>query len=83
MFGDGFFLFYLSFVMLIIFSFALPMSMYLIPLPFQLLFCVFMLWRYPYAEPASPWDDVLEEKSWWEKDEEPQEEKPRDEDVLW
>lgn len=78
--GDGFFLFYalIPFIML-------PMWMFMvaIPIPAQIIFGALMLWRSPFQEPRTPWDSVLEEKSWWEKDETPPQTNVKDEDELW
>jgi len=81
-FGDGFFLFYgLIAVLMITFG----MFLIVIPVIAQIIFGAFMLWKYPYREPRTEWDSVLEEKQWWEKDEIPRKtkEKPKDENELW
>ena len=78
--GDGFFLFY-GVLATILISFG--MFMIMIPVAAQIVFGTFMLWKSPYQEPRTPWDSVLEEKQWWEKDQKPKEKKPEDEDVLW
>ena len=82
MFGDGFFIFYILIMLIISYMIGMPIGMFPIPLPFQLLFCVIMLWRYPIAEPTTPWEGI-EHRLWWEKDQEPKEKKPKDEDELW
>jgi len=82
-FGDGFFLSVILIMLIVNYAVGLSMGMYAIPLPFQFLFCAIMLWRYPIAEPTTPWEDMEEHQSWWEKDQEPNVEKPKSEDELW
>jgi hypothetical protein len=68
--------------------------MLMLPLPFQLIFGLLVLWRYPIPEPTTPWKSEEEPKSWWEKPSDSQKEKPVDsearqkkptdnDDVLW
>jgi len=78
--GDGFVLFY---GLLAVFMISFGMYMIMIPVTAQIIIGAFILWRFPYREPRTPWDSVLEEKQWWEKNQEPKEKKPKDEDVLW
>jgi len=57
-----------------------------IPLPFQMLFSLFVLLIFRVPKPADPWKST---KSWWEKEPEDQEEKQEkrpakdDNDMLW
>lgn len=81
-FGDGFFLFYILILLIIYSALGIPFGAFPIPLPCQFLFCIVMLWRYPIPEPTTPWEG-MEHQSWWEKDQEPKEPKPKDEDALW
>jgi len=87
--GDGLFL-----ISTIPYIFLVMMGMLMLPLPFQLIFGLLVLWRYPISEPTAPWKSEEETKSWWEKTSEPQKEKPDDskaeqkkptdnDDVLW
>jgi len=77
--GDAIFL--ISGVPYLLFGFI---GMFMLPLPFQLLFGLLVLWRYPIPEPTAPWKSEEKPISWWEKSSEPQKEKPtKDDDVLW
>jgi len=58
-------------------------SMFMIPLPFQFIFGILVLWRYPIPDPTTPWEGDLEPKSWWEKEPDSQQEKKEAEDELW
>ena len=56
-----------------------------IPLPIQMIVGILILWRSPLPEPVTPWDDVVESKSWWEKSPEARRQMKLDDDddVLW
>jgi hypothetical protein len=88
--GDGYFLF--TALPAIIMPWVLGVSMFMFPLPFQVIFGILMLWRYPIPDPTTPWEDLEEPKSWWDKKSESQQGKPPDEqqqkppddeDKLW
>ncbi len=81
-FGDGVYIFYIPFMLIIAYAFGLHIVMFTIPLPFQFLFCVIVLWRYPIPKPTTPWDKLEKQKSWWEKDQ-TQKKESEDEDELW
>ncbi len=87
--GDGIFL-----IMTIPYILLAMMGMFMLPLPFQLIFGLLVLWRYPISEPTAPWKSEDEPKSWWEKPSDSQKEKPDErkaeqkkptdnDDVLW
>ncbi len=78
--GDAIVLFF-GLTAVLIMSFGMYLIM--IPVAAQIVFGALILWRWPFREPRTPWDSVLEEKQWWEKDQESKEKKPKDEDVLW
>ena len=58
---------------------------FLIPLPFQMIAGILILWRSPLPGPKTPWSKEEEPKSWWEKSSDSdQQKKPTDDDgVLW
>lgn len=78
--GDGYFLIMTLPGLLLSF-----MGMLMSPLPFQLIFGLLVLWRYPLPEPTTPWKSEEKPKSWWEKSPESQQEKKStdDDDKLW
>ena len=82
---DGDALFLISGIPYLLFSF---MGMVMSPLPFQLIFGLLVLWRYPLPEPTTPWKSEEKPKSRWDKDSDPPQEKQDkptkdDNDVLW
>ncbi len=82
-FGDGIYIFYFLFVLINPFRFGLFTLIYPIPLSFQFLFCVVVLWRYPIPKPTTPWDGMKESEAWLEEDLEPKEEELRNEDTSY
>jgi len=82
-FGEGIYMFYLLLMVIMTFASGLITIVLPIPIPFQFLFCSIVLWRYPIPKPTTPWDGKEKSKSWWEKGQEPKEEKLRKEDELW
>ncbi len=78
--GDGLFLFVGILFLFIGFGYS---GMFMIPLPFQVIFGFLVLWRFPIPEPTTPWEGTSEQKSWWDKTPKPQQEKSKDEDELW
>jgi len=81
--GDGVFLIMYSPYLIVSIMFG---SFYylIIPLPFQMIVGLVILWRRPLPIPTTPWEGVAESKSWWEKDSEPQQKKPaKGDNVLW
>ena len=82
--GDGPFLF--MGIMMAYFSFVSYSDTFHMPLPFQIIFSLFVLLIFRIPKPTDPWKST---KSWWEKEpavqEEKQEKKPAkdDDDVLW
>ena len=78
--GDGYFLIFGIPIFIISLLYASPYLM--IPLPFQLIVTILILFRYPIPEPTTPWDGEEEPKSWWEKTPDSQQKKP-DDDELW
>ena len=81
--GDGLFLF--MGLPTLIFGIMFMSGYFIIPLPIQMIVALLILWRSPLPEPTTPWDDVLESKSWWEKSPEAQRQMKLDDDddVLW
>jgi hypothetical protein len=64
------------------------MGLIMLPLPFQLIFGLLVLWRYPIPEQTTPWKSEEKPKSWWDKDSVPPQEKQEkptkdDNDMLW
>lgn len=80
--GDGI---SLSYALYAVFMITYGMDTRIIPIIAQIIFGAIMVWRFPFQEPRIPWDTVLEEGKWWDKDERsPQEkENPKDKDELW
>lgn len=81
--GDGYYLF--MGVPLIFISMLSGFSYFFIPLPFQVIFGVLVLWKFPIFEPTTPWEsasDDPEPKSWWPKSPDSQQKKP-DDDKVW
>ena len=77
--GDGLFL-----IMTIPYLFLSFMGVFMAPLPFQLIFGLLVLWRYPIPEPTTPWKSEAGPKLWWETSSDSQQKKPSDEDNdLW
>jgi len=81
--GDGLFL-----IMTLPYLLLSFMGILMLPLPFQLIFGLLVLWRYPIPEPTTPWKSEEKPKSWWEKSSDPPQEKQEkptkdDNDVLW
>ena len=54
-----------------------------IPLPFQMIFSILILWKIQGPEPTSPWKDSKKTSSWWKKSTVPPQEKPANDDELW
>ena len=85
--GDGIFLIVALPSLIISFMFG-NFNYFMIPLPFQMIVGLMILWRSPLPIPTTPWESVSEPKSWWEKEPKPPEEKKEkptkdDDDVLW
>ena len=82
--GDGVFLI-VTFPSMILMA-VISGFYFMIPLPFQMIVGILILWRSPLPEPTTPWVSQEEPKSWWEKSPDPQQKKPADdddEDKLW
>ena len=85
--GDGIFLvMYGPFVFM---SFIFGYGYFMSPLPIQMMIALLILWRSPVPEATRPWDAAPQDRSWWEKEPEAQEETQEkkhakdDDDVLW
>jgi hypothetical protein len=78
--GDGVFLY--TGLIPLIFSILFSSSSFTVPLPFQTIVAVLILWRFPIPEPTTPWEPIEKPKSWWEKALEAQQEKFPDDDDL-
>ena len=57
----------------------------MLPLPFQMIIAILILWRSPLPTPTTPWESEEKPKSWWEKtsDSPPKKKPTDDDDVLW
>ncbi|MCK5264059.1 MAG: hypothetical protein KAR03_00495 [Candidatus Thorarchaeota archaeon] len=73
--GDGLFL--SGGIVILLFSMAFQ-SMLSIPLPFQMIFGFYILWKLPGPEPTSPWKDNIESRTWWAKRTDTERENPND-----
>jgi len=51
-----------------VFSYMSMGSFLLVPLPFEMLAGLLVLWRFPIPEPTRPWEGSDETKPWWEKE---------------
>ena len=58
---------------------------FMLPLPFQMIVAILILWRSPLPPPTTPWESKEKPKSWWEKtsDSPPKKKPTDDDDVLW
>ena len=79
--GDGYMLFSGLLITFLAFGYG---DTFHIPLPFQIIFSIFVLLIFRIPKPTTPWKSEEEPKSWWEKKPETQEDAPsEDEDKLW
>jgi len=79
--GDGFFLVTGIFSLFFTIGYS---GVFMMPLPFQIIFGFIVLWKYPIPEPTTPWENISESKSRLDKKPDSITEKlPNDNDKLW
>ena len=81
--GDGIFLVLVLPTLIM----SIPFSSFyiMLPLPFQMIVAILILWRSPLPTPTTPWESEEKPKSWWDKtsDSPPKKKPTDDDDVLW